>query len=68
MTAYTERSQGAPLADFLSEQAQVLSIAFFFLVCLLFFTATTDTFLTVGNMLNVVRQAAPILDELSRKE
>jgi simple sugar transport system permease protein len=61
MTAYTERSQGSPLADFLSEQAQVLSIAFFFLVCLLFFTATTDTFLTVGNILNVVRQAAPIL-------
>ncbi len=61
MTAYTERSQGSPLADFLSEQAQVLSIAFFFLVCLLFFTATTDTFLTLGNMLNVVRQAAPIL-------
>jgi simple sugar transport system permease protein len=61
MTAYTERSQGSPLVDFLSEQAQVLSIAFFFLVCILFFTATTDTFLTLGNMLNVVRQAAPIL-------
>jgi simple sugar transport system permease protein len=61
MTAYTERSQGSPLADFLSEQAQVLSIAFFFLACIFFFTATTDTFLTVGNILNVVRQAAPIL-------
>ncbi|MGH6760783.1 MAG: ABC transporter permease [Phyllobacterium sp.] len=61
MTAYTERSKGSPLADFLTEHAQVLSIAFFFLACVVFFSATTDTFLTTGNILNVVRQAAPIL-------
>ncbi|WP_265519901.1 ABC transporter permease [Nitratireductor luteus] len=61
MTAYTERSQGSPWADFLSEQAQVLSIAFFFLVCVVFFAMTTDTFMTLGNLLNVIRQAAPIL-------
>lgn len=61
MTAYTERSAGSPVADFLSEHAQVLSITVFFLACLVFFSVTTDTFLTLGNILNVVRQAAPIL-------
>lgn len=61
MTAYTERAKGSPAADFLSENAQVLSIAFFFLACVVFFAATTDTFMTLGNILNVIRQAAPIL-------
>ena len=61
MSAYTERAAGSPVADFLSEHAQVLSIAIFFVACLVFFSATTDTFLTLGNILNVVRQAAPIL-------
>lgn len=61
MTAYTERSKGSPAADFLSEHAQVLSIAFFFLACVVFFALTTDTFMTLGNIMNVVRQAAPIL-------
>lgn len=61
MSAYTERSKGSPLADFLAEHAQVLSIAFFFLACVLFFAVMTDTFMTAGNILNVVRQAAPIL-------
>lgn len=58
MTAYTERRQGSAWADFLSEHAQVLSISFFFLLCVLFFTAMTDTFMTTGNLLNVIRQAA----------
>jgi len=61
LSAYTERAAGSPVADFLSEHAQVLSIAIFFVACLVFFSATTDTFLTLGNILNVVRQAAPIL-------
>lgn len=61
MSAYTERAAGSPVADFLSEHAQVVSIAVFFAVCFLFFSATTDTFLTAGNILNVLRQAAPIL-------
>jgi simple sugar transport system permease protein len=61
LSAYTERATGSPVADFLSEHAQVLSITVFFLACLVFFSATTDTFLTLGNILNVVRQAAPIL-------
>ncbi|MBB4008422.1 ABC transporter permease [Allorhizobium taibaishanense] len=61
MTVYTERAKGSPLADFIAENAQVLSIAIFFLACMVFFSAMTDTFLTTGNLLNVVRQAAPIL-------
>lgn len=59
--AYTERGQGSPLADFLSEHAQVLSIAFFFAVCVIFFTLSTEVFMSVGNLLNILRQAAPIL-------
>jgi simple sugar transport system permease protein len=61
MTAYTERAQGSALADFLGENAQLLSIAAFFLVCMVFFAVGTDTFLTAGNILNVLRQAAPVL-------
>ncbi|WP_281827120.1 ABC transporter permease [Jannaschia rubra] len=58
---YTDRKTGSALADFLTEKAQVLSIAAFFLICVLFFTLATDVFLTAGNLLNILRQAAPIL-------
>lgn len=61
MTTYTERAQGSAAADFLAEHAPVLSIAFFFFACIVFFSATTDTFMTLGNILNVIRQAAPLL-------
>jgi len=61
MNTYTERSGGSVVTDFLSENAQVLSIAFFFVMCVVFFANTTDTFLTTRNLLNVIRQAAPIL-------
>ncbi|MFK7858097.1 MAG: ABC transporter permease [Granulosicoccus sp.] len=60
-TVYTEREQGSPTADFLAEHAQVLSIAVFFFACVVFFSMMTTTFLSVPNLLNVVRQAAPIL-------
>lgn len=59
--SYTERAHGAGLADFWSEHAQVLSIAVFFIACVLFFSLATVTFLTPGNILNIVRQAAPNL-------
>lgn len=59
--AYTERGKGSAFADFLSEHAQVLSIALFFMACVIFFSTTTTTFLTIPNILNVIRQAAPIL-------
>jgi simple sugar transport system permease protein len=59
--AYTSRPQGSRAADFLADNAQVLSIAVFFAACVLFFSLTTDTFLTPGNILNLLRQAAPML-------
>lgn len=58
---YTERGQGSAIADFVSEHAQVLSIAGFFLLCVIFFSTMTDAFLTSVNLLNILRQAAPIL-------
>ena len=61
MTAYTERQAGSPVVDVLAENAQVLSIALFFVLCCALFGTMTDTFLTSGNLLNVVRQAAPVL-------
>ncbi|ETA49959.1 ABC transporter permease [Ponticoccus alexandrii] len=61
MVAYTERQAGSKLADFVGEHAQVLSIALFFLICMVFFGSMTSTFLMPGNLLNVLRQAAPIL-------
>lgn len=61
MTAYSVRPEGSAAADFLSEHAQVLSILAFFASCVLIFSVTTGTFLTVGNVLNLLRQAAPIL-------
>ncbi|MDB6176309.1 ABC transporter permease [Paracoccus sp. Z330] len=61
MVTYTERQAGSKLADFVADHAQVLSIALFFIACLIFFGSTTSTFLMPGNLLNVLRQAAPIL-------
>ena len=61
MAGYTERAQGSSLADFVAEHAQVLSIAVFFAVCMLLFSLLSPTFLTPGNLLNIVRQAAPVL-------
>ncbi|MDG4647491.1 ABC transporter permease [Roseibacterium sp. SDUM158017] len=58
---YTERGQGSAIADFFTEHAQVLSIAGFFLVCVVFFSVMTEAFLTPVNLLNILRQAAPIL-------
>jgi simple sugar transport system permease protein len=59
--AYTERRAGSPLLDLWAENAQALSIAAFFVGCCVLFSALTPTFLTAGNLLNVVRQAAPVL-------
>lgn len=61
MVAYTERKKGSPFADFLKEHAQVLSIAVFFSICVVFFSLATATFLNMGNILNILRQAAPLL-------
>jgi simple sugar transport system permease protein len=61
MTTYSTRPQGSRRADFLATHAQVLSIAAFFVACCVFFGLTTDAFLSTGNLLNLVRQAAPML-------
>jgi simple sugar transport system permease protein len=56
--------QKAPRLRFthlLGRNAGVVSIAAFFVVCALAFTFTTHTFLTTGNLLNVLRQSAPLL-------
>lgn len=58
---YTERGNGSAVADLLTEHAQLLSISFFFIICIIFFSLATDVFLSVGNLLNILRQAAPIL-------
>lgn len=57
----TERRQGSASADWFAENAQVLSILAFFVMCLVVFSLGSKNFLTVGNALNVIRQAAPIL-------
>jgi simple sugar transport system permease protein len=61
MSAYSVRPEGSRAADFLATHAQVLSIAAFFVLCCVFFTLITDVFLTPGNLLNLLRQAAPML-------
>lgn len=46
---------------FVLENAPVLSIALFFLLVCGFFTVTAEAFLSEGNVLNLLRQSAPIL-------
>ncbi|WP_042268832.1 ABC transporter permease [Paraburkholderia heleia] len=58
----TSPTPGAPrLSHRLGRHAGVASIAGFFLICVIAFTLATDTFLTSGNLLNVLRQSAPLL-------
>ena len=61
MTPTSARSQGSPWTDFVAAQAQVLSIAVFFLACFVIFSVTSEAFLTPGNLLNMLRQSAPML-------
>ena len=60
-TAYSARPEGSKFRDTLAAHAQVLAIAAFFLTCCLLFTFITEHFLSSGNLLNLVRQAAPML-------
>lgn len=61
MNAYSSRPAGSHAADLLAAHAQLLSIAGFFLLIVVIFAVTSPVFLTAGNLLNVLRQAAPIL-------
>ncbi|OQP87551.1 ABC transporter permease [Rhizobium rhizosphaerae] len=51
----------ATLLDKIIAHGGVMSIALFFIVCCLFFSLTTGAFLTAPNLLNIVRQSAPLL-------
>ena len=54
-------SGSGELQDFLISNAPVLSIAAFFVLVCLTFSIITDSFLTQVNVLNLLRQSAPIL-------
>src|SRR5687767_12266260 len=59
--AITPRAPGRPWHDFLVAHAPVLSIAAFFVLVCLFFAVATEAFLTQTNLLNLMRQSAPML-------
>ncbi|MGA0616215.1 ABC transporter permease [Paracoccus sp. KR1-242] len=61
MSSYTERAKQSHTVEWLNDNAQVLSITLFFVACMAFFGALSESFLTAGNLLNVLRQAAPVL-------
>lgn len=60
-TSYTSRPTGSRYTDFLGAHAQVLSIAIFFALCCLIFALSTQAFASSGNILNLLRQSAPML-------
>ena len=63
-TAYSShppRLREATLIDKVIANGGVMSIALFFIVCCLFFSVTTNAFLSAPNLLNVIRQSAPLL-------
>lgn len=55
------KAPGQPLRQLLVRNSGVTSIALFFACCTLAFGAAADTFLSTGNLLNVLRQSAPLL-------
>lgn len=61
MTAYTSRPTGSLRAEFLARHAQVLSIATFFVLCIVVFSLASEAFLSTGNLLNLLRQSSPLL-------
>jgi len=55
------RVRTATWRDVFMANGSVVSIALFFLVVCVVFSVTTDAFLTAPNLLNIVRQSAPLL-------
>ena len=47
--------------EYFFENASVISIFSFFVLMVIFFSFTADSFLTQRNVLNLLRQSAPIL-------
>lgn len=58
---FTPRAHGRSWPDFFVAHAPVLSIAAFFVLVCLFFAVATHAFLTQPNLLNLMRQSAPML-------
>jgi simple sugar transport system permease protein len=61
VNTYSSRPQGSRSTDLLGSHAQLLSIAGFFLIMVVIFSIASPVFLSTGNLLNLVRQTAPIL-------
>ena len=66
MSLYSERGQGSKLRDFLQTHAHVLSIAAFLIACCVLFTSLNAVFLSTGNLLNLLRQAAPNVTDVCK--
>ncbi|ADG89286.1 ribose ABC transporter permease [Thermobispora bispora] len=54
-------TRSARLRAFIGRHIQVIAIAAVLVVLVVFFSATADRFMTVGNILNLLRQIAPTL-------
>jgi simple sugar transport system permease protein len=62
MTSSAVRTpQKQTLHDALIDHAQVLSISLFFILCCVLFAVMSPYFLLPGNLLNLIRQLAPLL-------
>ena len=61
MNAHSSWPQGSRRADLFASNAQLLSIAGFFLIMVVIFSIASPVFLSTGNILNLIRQTAPIL-------
>ena len=60
-TASAPIRQRPTLHDALIDHAQVLSIGLFFVLCCVLFASASPYFLLPGNLLNLIRQLAPLL-------
>jgi len=60
-TAGAPRVRDRTWRDAMLANGSVVSIALFFLVVCVIFSVTTDAFLSAANLLNVLRQSAPLL-------
>ncbi|MCQ4630341.1 simple sugar transport system permease protein [Shinella sp. BE166] len=60
-SSHPPRMRETTMLDKVIANGGVMSIALFFVVCCFFFAVTTDAFLTAPNLLNIIRQSAPLL-------
>ena len=60
-TSVIKATRKGTLHDLFIEHAQVLSIGLFFIACCVLFSTMSPYFLLPGNLLNLIRQLAPLL-------